>query len=131
MSDNIAFSGGIAWAASTLIYPELADNPVVPVIYDDVVKLSEKIYKNYLSISDSAIVKGLSDPSLDKKMIGNEIRKVNKVFDQRALMSGVGLLLKIMRQFEGVQEKKQFYFVKNGQVGWISAYVSQAIAEQK
>jgi hypothetical protein len=131
MSDNIAFSGGIAWAASTLIYPELAENPVVPVIYDDVVKLSEKIYKNYLSVSDSAIVKGLSDPSLDKKMIGNEIRKVNKVFDQRALMSGVGLLLKIMRQFEGVQEKKQFYFVKNGQVGWISAYVSQAIAEQK
>jgi hypothetical protein len=131
MSDNIAFSGGIAWAASTLIYPELAENPVVPVIYDDVVKLSEKIYKNYLSVSDSAIVKGLSDPSLDKKMIGNEIRKVNKVFDQRALMSGIGLLLKIMRQFEGVQEKKQFYFVKNGQVGWISAYVSQAIAEQK
>ncbi|MEN9963271.1 MAG: hypothetical protein RL582_366 [Bacteroidota bacterium] len=131
MSDNIAFSGGIAWAASTLIYPELAENPVVPVIYDDVVKLSEKIYKNYLSVSDSAIVKGLSDPSLDKKMIGNEIRKVNKVFDQRALMSGIGLLLKIMRQFEGVHEKKQFYFVKNGQVGWISAYVSQAIAEQK
>jgi hypothetical protein len=36
-----------------------------------------------------------------------------------------------MRQFEGVNEKKQFYFVKNGQVGWVSAYVSQAIAEQQ
>lgn len=131
MSDNIAFSGGIAWAASTLMYPELAENPVVPVIYDDVVKLSEKIFKNYPSVSDSVIVKELKDPSLDKNYISNEIRKVNKVFDQRALMSGIGLLLKIMRQFEGVNEKKQFYFVKNGQVGWISAYVSQAVAEQK
>jgi len=131
MSDNVAFSGGIAWATATLIYPELAENPVVPVLYSDVVKLSEKIYKNYLSVSDSSIVMGLTDNSLDKKYIGNEIKKVNKVFDQRALMSGIGLLLKIMRQFEGVNEKKQFYFVKNGQVGWVSAYVSQAIAEQQ
>ena len=60
-------------------------------------------------------------------MIGSEIKKVNKVFDQRALMSGTGLLLKIMRQFEGVYEKKQFFLVKNGQVGWISAYVTQAL----
>ena len=57
------------------------------------------------------------------------IKKVNKVFDQRAMMAGVGLLLKIMRQFEGVYEKKQFYMVKNGQVGWISAYVNQLLSE--
>jgi len=30
-----------------------------------------------------------------------------------------------MRQFEGIYEKKQFFLVKNGQVGWISAYVDQ------
>ena len=46
-------------------------------------------------------------------------------------LSGIGLLLKIMRQFEGVYEKKQFYFIKNGQVGWISAFVNQTIAENK
>jgi len=129
MSDNIAFSGGIAWATATLIYPELADNPVVPVTYDDVVKFSEKLYANYKQLSDSSIVKSITDNTLDKEMIRNEIKKVNKVFDQRALMSGTGLLLKIMRQFEGVYEKKQFFLVKNGQVGWISAYVNQAISK--
>ena len=36
-----------------------------------------------------------------------------------------GLLLKIMRQFESVYEKKSFYLVKNGAVGWITAYVNQ------
>ena len=129
MSDNIAFSGGIAWATATLIYPELADNPVVPVTYDDVVKFSEKLYANYKQLSDSALVKTIADNTLDKEMIRTEIKKVNKVFDQRALMSGTGLLLKIMRQFEGVYEKKQFFLVKNGQVGWISAYVNQAISK--
>ena len=127
MSDNIAFSGGIAWATATLMFPELADNPVVPVLYDDVVKFSNKLYNNYNAFSDTSIVKNITDKTLDKAMIGSEIKKVNKVFDQRALMSGTGLLLKIMRQFEGVYEKKQFFLVKNGQVGWISAYVTQAL----
>jgi hypothetical protein len=40
-------------------------------------------------------------------------------------MAGTGLLLKIVRQFEGTMEKKNFFLVKNGQVGWISAYVNQ------
>jgi hypothetical protein len=113
------------------MYPELAENQVVPVLYDDVVKLSERVFKNYLSLSDSAILTTIQDSTLDKKYISNEIKKVNKVFDQRALMSGIGLLLKIMRQFEGVYEKKQFYFIKNGQVGWISAFVDQTISENK
>jgi hypothetical protein len=45
-------------------------------------------------------------------------------------MAGTGLLLKIMRQFEGVYERKQFYLVKSGQVGWISAYVDQHSVKQ-
>jgi hypothetical protein len=32
-----------------------------------------------------------------------------------------------MRQFQSVFEAKQFYLVKNGQVGWVSAYVDQSI----
>ena len=128
MSDNIAFSGGIAWSVATLMLPELVENPVVPVTYDEVLKFSEKLYANYASFSDSAIKKNLTDVTLDKNMIGNEVKKVNKVFDQRSLMAGTGLLLKIMRQFEGVYDKKQFFLVKNGAVGWISAYVDQSIS---
>ena len=127
MSDNVAFSGGIAWSVATLIFPELADNPVVPVTYDDVLKFSERIFDNHSSLSDIVLVSKISDSTLDKKSITAEVKRVHKVFDQRSLMAGTGLLLKIMRQFEGVYEKKQFYLVKNGQVGWISAYVAQHI----
>jgi hypothetical protein len=54
---------------------------------------------------------------------------VEKVFDQKSLMAGTGLLLKIMRQFVSAYETKQFYLVKNGQVGWISAYVDQTVSQ--
>jgi hypothetical protein len=127
MSDYIAFSGGIAWSVATLIAPELVGNSVVPVSYEDVLKFSERLYSNYASVSDAAIVKSITDKSFDKVAIAKEVKRVNQVFDQRSLMAGTGLLIKIMRQFEGVYEKKQFFLVKNGQVGWISAYVDQHI----
>ena len=127
MSDNIAFSGGIAWSVATLIFPELLDNPVVPVTYDEVLAFSERLYENYATYNNSVITAKLTDNSLDKNAISEEIKRVHKVFDQKSLMAGTGLLLKIMRQFEGVYEKKQFFLVKNGQVGWISAYVDQHI----
>ena len=130
-SDNIAFSGGISWSVATLIFPELIDNSVVPVTYDEVVKFNERLLKNYKSLSDSAILKTLTDKSLNTQAIANEVKKVNQVFDQRSLLAGTGLLLKIMRQFEGIYEKKQFFLVKNGQVGWISAYVDQSITKDQ
>jgi hypothetical protein len=129
MSDYIAFSGGISWSVATLLYPELVGNSVVPTTYDDVLKFSERIYKNYASLSETAITKTITDKSLDKLAISKEVKRVNQVFDQKSLMAGTGLLLKIMRQFEGLYEKKQFFLVKNGQVGWISAYVDQHIGK--
>lgn len=127
MSDYIAFSGGISWAIATLISPELANNSVVPVTYDDVVKFSERIYKNYSTLTETGIAATITDNAVDKAAVVKEVKRVNGVFDQRTLMAGTGLLLKIMRQFEGVYEKKEFFLVKNGQVGWISAYVDESI----
>ena len=127
MSDNIAFSGGAAWATATLLYPELVDEQVVPVTYDEVKKLNEKLFNDYRSFSDKAMVSKIANNSVDKDAVAKEIRTVNKVFNQRAMLAASGLLLKIMRQFDGLYEKKQFYLVKNGQVGWISAYVNESI----
>lgn len=125
MSDYVAFSGGIAWATATLIAPELSENPVIPVTYNEVLNLQQKIYKDYASLSDKNIVASLDVDAEEKKLISDKVKIVNKVFDQKAMLAGMGLLLNVMRQFEGVYEKKQFFLVKNGQVGWISAYVNQ------
>jgi len=125
MSDYVAISGGIAWSAATLLYPELIDNAVVPVTYEEIEKLSENLFSNYASLSEGSLTKKLDDKNFDQTKISNEIKRVHQVFDQKSLMAGTGLLLKIMRQFKGAYEGKEFYLVKNGQVGWISAYVNQ------
>jgi hypothetical protein len=129
MSDNIAFSGGIAWSVATLIHPELIDKSVITVTYDEVAKFSEQIYRNYPSLWAESLSSGITDKSINKTAVAKEIKRVHSVFDQRSLMAGTGLLLKIMRQFRSVTESKQFYLVKNGQVGWISAYVRENTAE--
>jgi len=124
LSDYIAFSGGAAWAAANLMHPELADNAVVPVTFDEVVKFYERLYTNFSSYSPENLAKTGTD-DVEKAAILKACKTVHGVFDQKSLMSGSGLLLKIMRQFASIYETKQFYLVKNGQVGWISAYVDQ------
>lgn len=130
MSDYIAFSGGISWSVATLLFPELIDNPIVPVTYGQVEALFNNLENRYSSLSAEIIASTIKDKSLDNAAIIREIKTVHKVFDQRQLMAGAGLLLKIMRQFTGVYEKKEFYLVKNGQVGWISAYVNQSVVQK-
>lgn len=128
LSDNIAVSGGIAWAIATLLHPELVDNTIVTVNFSEVEKFSEKLYKYFGSLSASSLSQnGRNDE--EKEVITKEVSRVLKVFDQKALMAGTGLLLKIMRQFESAFESKQFFLVKNGQVGWVSAYVDQTISK--
>ena len=128
LSDYIAFSGGAAWAVANLTHPEMVDNAVVSVTFDEVVKFYEKIYTNYASYSPENLAKVGTDAA-EKAAIMKAAKTVHGVFDQKSLMAGSGLLLKIMRQFASIYETKQFYLVKNGQVGWISAYVDQTLSK--
>ncbi|RXK61936.1 hypothetical protein ESA94_02685 [Lacibacter luteus] len=126
VSDHIAFSGGIAWATATLLYPELSNNPIIPVTYEDVERFTKRVSDNFSSLSEAYLVGKLGNGKWNKKQISDEVKRVHSVFDQKSLMAGSALLLRIMRQFKSVNEAKQFYLIKNGQVGWVSAYVTEA-----
>ncbi len=126
VSDNIAVSGGIAWAAASLMHPELIDNSVIPITYAELVKFNDKLYNNFKALSPK-FLSGNINGKEEKDAALKELTRVHAVFDQKALMAGTGLLLKIMRQFESAFASKQFFLVKNGQVGWVSAYVDQQI----
>jgi hypothetical protein len=128
LSDNVAISGGIAWAVATLLHPELLDKSVISVSYSEVLKLSEKLYENFDALAPEFLALNINR-SPEKENVIKEVSRVQKVFDQRSLMSGTGLLLKIMRQFVSAYETKQFYLIKNGQVGWVSAYVDQTVTQ--
>lgn len=130
LTDNIAVSGGIAWSIATLLHPEQTDEAIIPVTFDEVEKFNDKLYSDFNSLSDAALTKNVKNDDPDKPAIIKGIKDVHNVFDQKSLMAGTGLLLRIMRQFVSVYETKQFFLVKNGQVGWISAYVDENVASK-
>jgi len=129
LSDNIAVSGGIAWAVATLLHPEMFDRPVISVTFEEVVKFNQKLVDNYDAFSANFLSGNINRPD-EKATVFKAVSTVNKVFDQKSMMAGTGLLLKIMRQFVSAFETKQFYLVKNGQVGWVSAYVDQSLKKE-
>ncbi|MBI5858748.1 MAG: hypothetical protein HZB42_14040 [Sphingobacteriales bacterium] len=126
LSDYIAISGGIAWAVANLLHPEMIDNPVITVSYPEVEQFCQKLYSKFETLSPANLAATIGSAK-EKEAIIKETARVQKVFDQKSLMAGAGLLLKIMRQFVSAYETKQFYLVKNGQVGWVSAYVDQTV----
>lgn len=128
LSDNIAVSGGIAWALATMMHPELGDNPVVAVSYKELEAFNEKILKSYSALSPKFLTQNIKDAE-EKELVTKEIQRAQQVFDQKSMLAGTGLLLRIMRQFESVFDSKQFFLVKNGQVGWVSAYVNMSVGK--
>lgn len=126
LSDYVAMSGGIAWAVANMLHPELLDKPVISVSFAEIEKFSKKLYENFDALTPEFLSVNINNPE-EKESVKKQIRTIQKVFDQKSLMAGTGLLLKIMRQFASAFETKQFYLIKNGQVGWISAYVDQTV----
>jgi len=90
---------------------------IITVAYDDVLNFNETIYKNHDALSAENLVKKIMDNGIDNTAMSKEIKRVHKVFDQRSMMTGTGLLFKIIRQFKSIYETKQFYPVKNSQAG--------------
>jgi hypothetical protein len=123
-SNSMAISGGIAWAVATLLYPEKTDVQQVEVTYKDVNRFREGLIKYYADIPDTnkLVIKGMKPAELSK--IRRELQKVITVFDTKSLLAGSTLLLRIMRQFEAVNSSKKFKLIKNGQVGWITGYIT-------
>ncbi len=124
-SSTMAMSGGIAWAVATLLYPEKSDQNQVEVTYKDVERFRTGLLKFYADIPDTnkLVIKGIKPAALSK--IRMELQKVVNVFDTKSLLAGSTLMLRIMRQFESVNSSKKFRLIKNGQVGWITGYMTR------
>jgi hypothetical protein len=66
-SDNVAFSGGIAWSVATLMFPELIDNSVVGVTFDQVQKFYDRLYTNFNSVTEASLSKNILDKQRTKQ----------------------------------------------------------------
>jgi len=118
---KILFSGGIAWASSTLAKPDFLSSKIVEMSYDEVNKFQNQLIKNYEKITGG----DHNQQYLDEKY------RIQKVFNQKSLIGGNGLLLRIMKKFERVSGTKKYGFIKNNKAGWLPAYILDKIERKK
>lgn len=114
---KIFFSGGIAWATSTLAKPEEFNTKLIDLSYDEVNKFQSQLVKNYEKLTGG----DYNQQFLDEKY------RIQKVFNQKSLIGGNGLMLRIMKKFERVNGTKKYGFIKNNKAGWLPAYIIDKI----
>lgn len=114
---KILFSGGIAWAAATLAKPSQIKEKKLDLSYEE----TEELY--YQMVNNFAVLTGgeHSQQYLDEKY------RVQKVFNQKSLIGGTGLLLNVMKKFERVKGTKKYSFIKNNKAGWLPGYIIDKI----
>ncbi len=113
---NIYLSGGAVWAFKTLTASNEIEN------FSEFTIKEVKDYKIQL-VFDYGKFEKLAKTS-------PEIDKVIKTYNQQNLLSATNLLLGILENIENADDKK-FYFVKNGQMAWLVAYVLESAKNAK
>lgn len=116
---NIVFSGGIVWGGATLMKPNQFKDKKIEVTYEELHSFYNDIYKNYNRTTSQN----------QSESFKKEKARIEKVFNQRSLLAGTGLLLKIMRKFEPVANSKKFTMIKDNKSGWLAGYIQDKIKE--
>jgi exopolyphosphatase/pppGpp-phosphohydrolase len=108
--NNIYLSGGAVWAFYTLFNGKAAEENFTQI------KLEDIIYHKY-SIENS--IKKFEDLALNNR----DVDKVLKTYSQKHLITANNLLISVLENIPNIENKK-LYFVKQGQLAWLLAYVA-------
>jgi Tetratricopeptide repeat len=127
---NVYLLGGIAFVMNTLLHPDRAAiiGRPVEVSLEDVKKFRQMAVSNYEELISPDLGK-IGDPIV--KQIAEEDIKIitTKLYNNQDIIAGATILETIMKEYarDGVQ--KRFYFIKGGDVAWISGYVFKLISD--
>jgi tetratricopeptide (TPR) repeat protein len=119
--------GGIAWATTTLLYPEQINEAFVPVAPAQIKKLKEALIANY-EIVTVPNLDFITDPAVRKKA-QQELDAVKKSFNREELIAGAIILDAITTYLNNQQPAKRFVYARYGYIGWISGFVFDHVSE--
>lgn len=118
--DRIYLSGGVVWAVTTFAHPG-DGRPYTPLTLKDVEQVEAKLLAApgaYPTTDLAAVTDGKS-----RRRAEAELARVKKVYRAENLLGGIQVLKSAMQEVGG---EKHFYFVRQGYLGWILAYVTEA-----
>jgi len=127
---NVYLLGGIAFVMNTLLHPERAAiiGRPVEVSLDDVKKFRQMAVSNYEELINPDYAK-ISDPIV-KQIAEEDVKLITtKLYNNQDIIAGATILETVMKEYarDGVQ--KRFYFIKGGDVAWISGYIFKIISD--
>jgi hypothetical protein len=123
----IYLGGGIVWCIATYLYPEKCNDNYVEITPEDIRRFRSLVLTNYTK----AIQPDISDITNEKLMLDarKTISRAQNTYDQESLVAGAAWIDGLMKELNSTQPVKRFYFSKYAYVGWISGYISRAVAE--
>lgn len=120
--------GGIVWCIATYLYPEKVNDNYVEITPDAIRRFRNMVVSNY----EKTIQPDLSAISSETLLMDarKTISRAQNTYDQESLIAGAVWIDGLMKELNSTQPVKRFYFSKYAYVGWISGYISRAVAEE-
>jgi tetratricopeptide (TPR) repeat protein len=127
---NVYLLGGIAFVMNTLLHPERAAiiGRPVEVSLDDAKKFRQMAVTNYEELISPDFGK-IADP-VARQLAEEDVKTITtKLYNNQDIIAGATILETVMKEYarDGVQ--KRFYFIKGGDVAWISGYIFKIISD--
>ncbi|MEP7277826.1 MAG: tetratricopeptide repeat protein [Bacteroidota bacterium] len=119
--------GGVVWCIATYLFPEKCDDNYVELTPEDIRRFRGMVVNNYVK----AIQPDISNITREALMLDarKTISRAQNTYDQESLIAGAVWIDGLMKELNTTQPVKRFYFSKYAYVGWISGYISRAVAE--
>jgi hypothetical protein len=123
----IYLGGGIVWCIATYLHPEKVNDNYVELTADDLRRFRISVVNNF----SRTIQPDLSDISNETLLMDAKktISRAQNTYDQESLIAGAVWVDGLMKELNATQPAKRFYFSKYAYVGWMSGYISRAVAE--
>ncbi len=127
---NVYLLGGITFVMNTLLHPERAGmiGRPVEITLEDAKKFRQMAVSNYEELIAPDFGK-IADPTV-KQIAEEDVKLITtKLYNNQDIIAGATILETVMKEYarDGVQ--KHYYFIKGGDVGWISGYVFKLISD--
>jgi tetratricopeptide (TPR) repeat protein len=128
---NVFLLGGIVFVMNTFLHPERANivGRPVEVSIDDVRKFRQMSASSYEELINPDFSR-ITDPAI-RQVAEEDVKNITtKIYNQQDIIAGAALLETLIKEMNRDGVQKRFYFIKGGDVAWISGYVFKLISDE-
>ena len=128
---NVFLLGGIVFVMNAFLHPERANivGRPVEVSIDDVRKFRQMSASSYEELINPDFSR-ITDPAI-RQVAEEDVKNITtKIYNQQDIIAGAALLETLIKEMNRDGVQKRFYFIKGGDVAWISGYVFKLISDE-